>query len=423
MDCPIGTYSPSLEFISGDSTKLEKLAPLTFPGAENCGTATAAKDTKYCYPEDFVGASSCTTCATGANIKASQCGTVFPANSKCQAGWIPGEKEGECTMCMNGTFAQAGDAVCTQCPDGYFSGGVAAARSSQYAVDSARGEWYQDLASNAATTCSDCGTGSYRVYNMSANNCTFCPAGTSLVRWKSPSTFSYEVTVMGQTNKRTFAPAPECRPCAPGTFSNGTTTQYFACDSANDGLYQTAQTQENPNPTLNYMSNRFKCTIVNNWYVDGGACRKCPAGMVSDGMGATECKPCASGLVPRWDRLYCVNEQGVMDFFWVFLALMTCVSMVLFAPCCKAKLGGAHSVELGFLGNYRLKTGFICLFVNFIICIIIMFAGRFNSMKMYGDWFYFMLFFLLCVPACCGAMYPAPNDPDDMEKQNNPVAS
>jgi len=415
MDCPIGTYSPALTFISGDSTKLEKLAP--FSGATNCGSGTAAKDTKYCYPEDFVGASSCSTCATGANYAASQCGTVFPAFASCQAGWIPGEKEGECTMCMNGTFAQAGDAVCTQCPDGYFSGSAASGGTSNY---NQQGRWFQDLASNAATTCSTCGGG--RVYNMSANNCTYCPAGKSLVTWSDPQTFSYEVEVMGKPS-RTFSPAPECRPCAPGTFSNATTAQYYQCSPASVGLYQTVQMQENPAPTLNYMSARASCTIVNNWYVDGGACRKCPAGMVSDGVGNTECQPCGSGLVPRWDRLYCVNEQGVMDFFWVFLGLMTCVSMVLFAPCCKARLGGAHSVELGFLGNYRLKTGFICLVVNFILCIIILFAGRFNSMRMYGDWFYFMLFFLLCVPACCGAMYPAPNDPDDMEKQNNPVAS
>merc|ERR1711871_1794118 len=409
MNCPIGTYSPALTFISGDSTKLEKLAPFTTGNTQKCAAGTgagSAQETKYCYPEDFVGASSCSTCATGANYAASQCGTVFPAFASCQAGWIPGEKEGECTMCMNGTFAQAGDAVCTQCPDGYFSGSAASGTTSGY--NNQQGRWFQDLASNAATTCSTCGDG--RVYNMSVNNCTFCPAGTSLVTWSDPQTFSYEVEVMGKP-RRTFSPAPECRPCAPGTFSNATTAQYYQCSPASVGLYQTAQMQENPAPTLNYMSARASCTIVNNWYVDGGACRKCPAGMVSNGFGATECQPCGAGLVPRWDRLYCVNEQGVMDFFWVFLGLMTCVSMILFAPCCKARLGGAHSVELGFLGNYRLKTGFICLFVNFILCIIILFAGRFN----------FMLFFLLCVPACCGAMYPAPNDPDDMEKQNNPV--
>merc|ERR1711964_490965 len=157
--------------------------------------------------------------------------------------------------------------------------------------------------------------------------------------------------------------------------------------------------------------------------VDGGACYKCPTGMVSNGVGAVDCQPCPPGLQPSWDKGACVNDEGVMDFFWVFMSLMVVISMILFAPCCKSRLGGMHAVELGFLGNYRLKTGFICMFLFLVICIIIFFEGKLNSVAMYMNWFFYMMFFLLCVPGCCAAMYPAAGDADDLEKANNPVAS
>ena len=237
------------------------------------------------------------TCDAGC-VTASSCNGVqngiltSPGNigdpNSCQIQCNPGYKLqnracvliGNCDMCPNGTYSQAGSTNCTPCTNGTFA---------------------NSPGSIACRSCVSCSAGSYPANcGLTIGNCTQCPAGyyskagDTICTGCPLGTYS---TVIGATSNTV------CTQCAIGTYSSAPSSNCTLCPAG----YTTVSTNTSSLSGCN--------TCIPGTSSATGACAFCSMGTFTQTLNSSRCSNCTSGWYSDNGASVCQACQAGKYFF------------------------------------------------------------------------------------------------------------
>jgi len=294
LACPKGTYGPQ-SAVSSEANCL-KCAGGKYLEVE---ASNSSDDCKTCVANVYAeaGSTTCTDCPKNSqslpgSLSAINCTcnsgyeqsepgtTCFDPNVSCPLGTYQQENPRQCSICLQGTFANvSGATFCYNCSAGSYND-----RTSRSSCESCgTGRYNPSIAAISFSFCAPCVPGKYSNMNEAGNvdNCISCEPG----RYSGRSATSYcdecaggkYSTAVGATN------ITVCTYCDEGTYSEQGSSTCLICPAGKFSLANSTTCKNCPPDTYNPVNMSAKCLNCTLELCDLGYYRnRCKAGSVSD---------------------------------------------------------------------------------------------------------------------------------------------